>query len=104
MSNLQKKKKILMKPQPPRGYPRHYELDTPSGGIAILADEGPHLGAGFGVLFSDCLELYGVRNFHKNGGLAWQCGQHQRIKRPPGTIGILRGKKWWWAIRETTER
>lgn len=85
-----------MKPQPRGFYPKHSEHPIRFGGRALIADEGRHVGAVFGNWYPDCLELYGSRNFRTNGGMAWQMGRRQRIKAPCNTVGIKRGRKWWW--------
>lgn len=89
----------IMKPQPREGYPRHSEHPISFGGRALVSEEGPHRGAVFGTWYPDCLDLYGPRNFRANGGMAWQTpGRRQRIVAPCETVGIKRGRRWWWIV------
>ena len=73
--------RILRRVKQLRKYPQWYLLSI-SFGFGIFAAEGRHSGAGMGYFYPPSeLRLYGLWNFRRNGGMAWQLHYktHERI-------------------------
>jgi hypothetical protein len=67
-----------------RLYPRFYLYNLGGARYSIVCKDRPHRGAVLGTVEGDEVRLYGVLNFRKLGGLAWQnFSKHERFQMMP---------------------